>query len=82
MPHARIQTLLSEGSNFELLFFSFDERKDPNTNINGPSSARQRYAILMGFHWRAYYDTNLNTGLLALFFRGSEPVLIRNHILL
>ena len=42
---------------FFFLFFVFvlvDEgREDPNTTISGPSSARQRNAILMAFRWCA-----------------------------
>ena len=40
------RTFCQRGSNFDNVFFLVDEgRKDPNTTINGPSSARQRNAI-------------------------------------
>ena len=46
---------------------SFDEgRKDPNTPISGPSTARQGNAILMAFRWRANDGPTLNAGLVAL----------------
>ena len=47
--HARIQTILSEGSNFDNVFFFYffflvDEGawEDPNTTISGSSPAHQR----------------------------------------
>ena len=47
--------------------FLVDERiKDPNTAINGPSSARQRNAIEMAFRWRADGGSTLNAGFVAL----------------
>ena len=64
--HVRIQKVLSEGSNFNFLFlFScFDEgRKDSNTTISGPSTARQRKAIQMAFRWRADGGPSLNASL-------------------
>ena len=46
-----------------LITFLVDEGiEDPNTDINGSSSARQRNTI----HWRAYDGPTLNAGLLAL----------------
>ena len=33
------------GSNFDNVFFNDEGRKDPNTTISGPSSARQQNAI-------------------------------------
>ena len=39
---------------------------DPNTTISGPSTARQRNAIYMTFHWRADNGPTLNAGLVAL----------------
>ena len=60
---ARIQKVLSEGSNFDnvflfLFFLKFDEgRKDPNTTVSGPSTA---------FRWRADDSPTLNAGLVAL----------------
>ena len=53
--HARIQNVLSRGSNFDNVFFFFfysffsslvnEGREDQNTTISGPSSARQQNAI-------------------------------------
>ena len=42
------------GANVSLfLFILVDEgNDDPNSTKNGPSSSRQRNAILMAFHWR------------------------------
>ena len=49
------------------IFFLVDEgRKDPNTTISGPSSARQRNTIYMAFPWCADVGPTLNTGLEAL----------------
>ena len=66
--------------------FLVDEgRKDPNTTISGSSSARQRNANKMAFHWRANACPTLNAGLVAfLFFMGSGQVLLllRNPIFL
>ena len=44
---ARIQKVLPEGSDFDVVFFSLvDEGRDnPNTTISGPRSARQRNTI-------------------------------------
>ena len=61
--HARIQRILSEGSNFDNVFFFFffffflfdDGRKDPNTTISE-----------MAFRWRADDGPTLNAGLVAL----------------
>ena len=44
MQHARIQKVLSGGSNFDN-FLVDEERENPNTTIRGSSSARQRNAI-------------------------------------
>ena len=41
--HARIQKVLSVGSNFDIVFY--EGRKDPNSTIRGASTARQRNAI-------------------------------------
>ena len=52
-------------------FFSFlvDEgREDSKTTKSGPSSARQRNAIEMAFHWRADDGPTLNAGLEDLRF--------------
>ena len=52
------------GSNFDNVFFQFDEgRKDTNTTISGPSTARQR----MAFRWQADDGTTLNAGFALLF---------------
>ena len=54
--------LCQRGSKFDNVFFQFDEgRKDTNTTISGPSSARQRT-----FRWQADDGTTLNAGLVAL----------------
>ena len=45
------------------MIFFYERIEDPNTAINGPSSARQRNAILMAFRWRADVDQTLNAGL-------------------
>ena len=47
--HAQIQKVLPEGVQLLQRFFFFslmsdEERKDPNTTISGPSTARQRNA--------------------------------------
>ena len=52
-------------------FFCFDflvdeGKKDPDTTISGPSSARQRNAIDMAFHWRAVNDPALNAVFVVL----------------
>ena len=53
------QESLSEGVNFDivfffLFFFLIDKgREDPNSTIRGPSLARQQNAIDMAFRWRA-----------------------------
>ena len=66
------------GSNFDN-FFLFDEGKnDTNTTFSGPSTTRQRNAILMAFRWRADDGTTLNAGLVIL--RGSGPVLLKTPI--
>ena len=57
------------GSKFDnvFLFCLFDEGiVDPNANINGTSSARQRHAILMAFRLRADGCLTLNAGFVAL----------------
>ena len=46
-------------------FFVDEEIEDPNTAINGPSSARQRNVIDF-FRWRADNGLTLNDGLVAL----------------
>ena len=67
--HARSQIALSEGPGVQLwrVCFQFDDgRKDPNTTISGPSSARQRNAISMLFRWRVDDGPTMNAGLVAL----------------
>ena len=56
------------GSNFDGFFSVLvDEgREDPITTISGPSSACQRNAILMAFHWHADGGPLLNSGSVAL----------------
>ena len=62
--HARIQKVLSEGVKLLFFFFLVDEgREDPKNTKSGPSSARQRNAIEMAFHWRADDGPTLNAGL-------------------
>ena len=56
---------------FFLVFFFWggevdDVRKDPNSTKIGPSSARQRNAILMAFHWRTVDGPTFNAGVKAL----------------
>ena len=69
--HVRIQKVLSEGVqlNFDVFLcflVVYEGREDPNANISGPSSARQRNAILMAFRWRADDGLTLNSGFVAL----------------
>ena len=54
------------GSKFDNVFFVDEWRKDQNTTISGPSSARQRKANDMTFLWRADDGPTLNAGLVAL----------------
>ena len=54
------------GSKFDNFFFVDEWRKDLNTTISGPLSARQRNAIEMAFLWRADDGPTLNAGLVAL----------------
>ena len=68
---------------FCFLFFFDEGRKDSNTTISGPSTARQQNAIQMAFRWRADGGPILNAGLLALwFYRGSWLIMLRNPIFL
>ena len=70
LNHARIQKILSEGVQL-LRFFLVDESwEDPNTTLCGPSSARQRNAILMAFRWRADGGPTLNAVSIAMRFSG------------
>ena len=48
------------------LFLLMEIIEDPNTALIGPSSARQRNAIEMAFHWRADDSPTLNAGLVVL----------------
>ena len=52
---------------FDNVFFLLVDEgiEDPNTVINGPSSARQPNAIEMAFCWRADDGLTLNAGLVA-----------------
>ena len=58
------ESFVRGGPNLITFFFSFflvDEGiDDQNTTINGPSSTRQRNAILMAFRWRADDCQTLN----------------------
>ena len=64
------RTILSKpfaDQNLTTFFFLVDEwREDSNTTLSGPSSARQRNAILMAFRWRANDCPILNAGFVAL----------------
>ena len=57
---------MSEGVQILYIFFVDEGTEDPNTAINGPSSARQRNAIEMAFRWRADDGPTLNAGWVAL----------------
>ena len=60
------------GSNFGVFFLVNGGRKDQNTTISEPSSARQWM-----FRWRTDVGPTLNTGLIALgFFQGIRIVLL------
>ena len=62
---ALIQKVLSEG--YQLFLFLVDEERRENlNNTSGPSSAHQRNAIQMAFHWRADDGPTLNAGLVVL----------------
>ena len=64
--HARIQKGLSDGGSKLKTFFLVDKGiEDPNTAINGPSSACQRNTIEMAFRWWANDGPTLNVGLVA-----------------
>ena len=57
--------------NFDNVFFFFKKKADeggvdPNITLSGPSSARQRNAIIMAFRWRVDDENTLNSGLAAL----------------
>ena len=64
--HAQIQKVLPEGVQFCQHFYC-ECREDPNNTKSGPSSARQRNAIIECW-----------LGSL-LIFSGSRPVLLINH---
>ena len=73
--HAWIQKVLPEGVQLWRRFFFL------------MSGERIQTVLKAGHHrsasWRADYGQTLNVGLVALwFFRGSEPVLLRNPIIL
>ena len=58
---------------FDQFLLLFDEgRKDPNTTISGPSTARKRNAIA-AFRWRVDDGPTLNASLVALWCSG-DPV--------
>ena len=48
-----LESFLRGGPNSIMLFLVDKGMDDPNTAINGPSSAHQQNAIEMAFHWRA-----------------------------
>ena len=76
--------------NFSFKLARVETREDPNTTISGPSSARQRSPIYMAFRWRADDGPTLKIvseyegcpGSFVILFRGSQPVLLGNPILL
>ena len=71
--HARIQKVLSGGSNCYAFLFCFliDEgREDPNTTVSRPALSCQRNAIKMAFCWCAGDGPTLNAGLVALCVSG------------
>ena len=57
--------ICQRGSLTTFYFVVGEGREDPNTTISGPTSARQRNAI-MAFRWRADDGPTLNAGLVAL----------------
>ena len=59
--------LCQRGSNL-IPFFLVDIQRidDPNTAMNGPSSAQQRNATEMAFRWRTDDGPTLNAGSVAL----------------
>ena len=61
------ESFVRGGPDFFYYFFLVDERiEDPNTTINGPSSARHQNAIKMALSWYADVGPTLNAGLVAL----------------
>ena len=69
--HARIQKVLLEGVQlWQRLFFVLFFCEDPNTAKSGPSSARQRDAILMAFLRQADDGSTLKASLVALWYLG------------
>ena len=78
--HARIQKVLSEGSNTDVFFFSWWDGEMIEMPLKGgPSSARGR----MAFRWRADNGPPLNAGLVAFaIFIGSGSILLGSPILL
>ena len=68
-PSADPESFFRGGPTLTTFFFVFlvaEGKEDPNTTKSGPSSARQRSAILMAFRWRADDGPTLNAGLVAL----------------
>ena len=53
MACADPESFVRGGPNFIKTFLVDRGKEDPNTAINGPSSARQRNAINIAFRWRA-----------------------------
>ena len=69
----------SKNDSFFVVFLVDEGIEDPNTTVNGPSSARQWNTIHMAFPWWADEGPTLNAGLVALwFFSRSGPILLRN----
>ena len=60
------ESFVRGGPNLITFFLVVEGLEDPNSTINGPSSARQRNAIEMAFRWRADDGPTLNASLVAL----------------
>ena len=60
------------GVQLSRVFLVSEGREDPNTNISGPSPARQRNAIQMAFRWRADDGPLLNAGM-AIYITKRGP---------
>ena len=59
---SRYRKFCQRGSYFDGFFLMVDEGwEDQNVTISGPSSACQRNAIQMAFHWRADDDKTLGS---------------------
>ena len=66
---ADLESFVRDGQNLITFFFLFLVDKgieDPNTALNGPSSARQRNAIEIAFRWRPDDGPTMYAGVVAL----------------